>query len=401
MKPALHPQEEERLEKLYEYSILDCIREKDFDGLTALAAKLFNTPISFINLVDKHQQLTKSFVGCDLTTIPREIAFCSYTILQKDPVMVVEDATKDERFSSNPLVQGEPHIRFYAGAQLLTENNLPLGSFCVIGREPRGFSEDECNLLTDLSKQAMNLVRNRKVRYELELTNEDLERRNENLKNFASTAAHDVQAPLTTVLRLAQLLQRRNRDKLLGRDLEILNHIMIATKNLRKLVSGLLEYSTTNTLGDIRKEPIIIEDFFAEMRTLLTNAPPQMRIEVRTDLKMILQNVAIVKQILLNLIGNAINHRDKEELLVEIGIDENDTHHLFYVKDNGPGIPKDKQNDVFKIFAVLEKTYNEDGERHYGIGLATVKRLVSYADGSLSLDSEPGMGATFSFTLRK
>ena len=142
MPAPLTPDEEKRLSTLRLYQVLDTAGEKVFDDLTLLASQICQTPISLVSLVDEDRQWFKSRQGLDTTETPRAMAFCAHTI-QTEDLMVVEDAQKDERFADNPLVTGDPKIRFYAGAPLQVENGESLGSLCVIDRVPRTLDEQQ------------------------------------------------------------------------------------------------------------------------------------------------------------------------------------------------------------------------------------------------------------------
>ncbi len=116
-----------RLEALRACRVMDTPPEAAFDDLTRLAARICNTPIALVSLIDGHRQWFKSRIGLEATETPREVAFCTYTILGSD-AMVVPDAAQDERFATNPLVTGEPQIRFYAGYPLINADGHGLGA---------------------------------------------------------------------------------------------------------------------------------------------------------------------------------------------------------------------------------------------------------------------------------
>jgi len=134
--PAKTPDESRRLEVLRDYALLDTPPEQIFDDLTELAAHICEAPIALISLVDENRQWFKSRVGLTVEETARDISFCGHAILQP-ALFIVPDATKDERFADNPLVTGEPRIRFYAAAPLVTPAGYALGTLCVIDRIAR------------------------------------------------------------------------------------------------------------------------------------------------------------------------------------------------------------------------------------------------------------------------
>ncbi|MBB3642267.1 MULTISPECIES: sensor domain-containing diguanylate cyclase [Variovorax] len=147
--------EARRLEALESYQVLDTANEQAYDDLTSLAAAICRTPIALISLVDSGRQWFKSRVGLPVAETPRELAFCSHAILQPDHVLEVPDTLLDTRFSENALVTGDPHIRFYAGAPLVSLEGMPLGTICVIDREPRTLMDVERKALQSLARQVV------------------------------------------------------------------------------------------------------------------------------------------------------------------------------------------------------------------------------------------------------
>lgn len=144
------PDEAERLELLHALNLLDTPAEPVFDRITRLVAHILNVPIALVSLVDADRQWFKSRVGLEATETPREVAFCAHAITQTAP-MIVADATQDARFEDNPLVTGNPNIRFYAGVPLRSAGGLAIGTLCAIDSRPRQLSADETNILIDLA----------------------------------------------------------------------------------------------------------------------------------------------------------------------------------------------------------------------------------------------------------
>ncbi|NBB85524.1 MAG: PAS domain S-box protein [Bacteroidetes bacterium] len=161
------PDEAERLRALRAYDVLNTPPEASFDRLTRLAAAHFNVPIALITLLDENEQFFKSCVGLDTRRTSREVSFCTYTIVE-DEVMVVEDATTDPRFRDNPLVTGEPGIRFYAGAPLKTPGGHNPGSLCLIDTTPRTFAKAEAETLADMAAMVVDELELRRTAREME-----------------------------------------------------------------------------------------------------------------------------------------------------------------------------------------------------------------------------------------
>ena len=145
--------ERARLEALRSYRILDTDPEQAFDDIVLLASQICGTPISLITLVDENRQWFKARVGVSLTETSRSVSFCAHAIQGKD-IFVIPDALQDERFRENPLVLDDPHLRFYAGAPLVTRDGHALGTLCIVDRVPRTFTEEQAHALDALRRQA-------------------------------------------------------------------------------------------------------------------------------------------------------------------------------------------------------------------------------------------------------
>ena len=147
--PDTPPDERDRLAELEQLGILDTPAEERFDRYTRLVKRLFDVPIALVSLVDADRQWFKSKQGLDVEETSREVSFCGHAILQTKP-LVVEDASSDNRFVDNPLVRGDPNIRFYAGFPLRGPGGHAVGTLCVIDQRPRSFSEQDIETLSDI-----------------------------------------------------------------------------------------------------------------------------------------------------------------------------------------------------------------------------------------------------------
>src|SRR5512139_1989505 len=146
--------EQARLAALRRYRILDTEPEEAFDELTLLASHICGTPMALITLIDEDRQWFKSERGLGVRQTERSVAFCTHAITQPNQIMEVPDTREDERFRENPFVKGQPHIRFYAGAPLVTPDGYALGTLCVVDTEPRRLTPGQIRALSALRHQA-------------------------------------------------------------------------------------------------------------------------------------------------------------------------------------------------------------------------------------------------------
>jgi GAF domain-containing protein len=165
VKPPRPTNEQERLAALASYAILDTGAESEFDDLVAIASHVCDAPFATVTLIDEDRQWHKARIGVPVQETPRDVALCAHTILG-DETVVVRDLREDDRFCDNPFVMGEPGVRFYAGAPLLTRDGYVLGTLCVMDTSVRSDSPltpAQLSCFEALTRQAVRLIENRRT----------------------------------------------------------------------------------------------------------------------------------------------------------------------------------------------------------------------------------------------
>ena len=395
-KPQIPINESERLDALHAYKILDTLSESSFDSITSIAAFICNTPISLVSLIDKDRQWFKSKKGLAVSETPREHAFCAHAINNPAEIMLVEDSLKDERFSNNPLVVGFPHIRFYAGAPLVTNEGFALGTLCIIDNVPRQLNEFQLKALSDLASQVMVQFQLRKQLIEMEELKLRLEKQFYEAERFAHLVSHDIKAPLRGIAALADYTLQQAGSELSDEVSECLNQIQERTTKTVNLVDGILRHSLS-TNYEVNAEWINARLLLRDV-TELCAIPSDISFTTETKITELYSDRVILIQILINLVNNAVKYGASQNSTIQIRIKQTRSEWQIEVKDNGPGIATEYQERIFEMFQTLGKT-DRFGSKGTGIGLNTVKRLTELLNGSVNLKSNPGKGCTFTLLL--
>jgi len=391
--------EKKRLQAVEKYNLLDTMPEANYDSITDIIASICQTPISLITLVDKDRTFLKSRYGIDQSESPRDISFCAHAIASDDDITIIPDATKDVRFKGNPLLT-EARIAFYAGVPLMDKNGYKLGTLCVFDTKPRNLNDTQLCALKSMAQHVMLLFEERHRNKELLRVQKDLQDRNEELKNFAGIVSHDLKAPLSNIMMIADLIQKENKGKISDKSYKYLQYLRDAGASLSRYIDGMLTFYKSDELASEEFEEIsfmdLVEDIIAmvvtDEHTLVTYAPDM-------DATMYTSNAAL-HQILLNLVSNSIKYGDKDPTTIHVQLLEEPSFYQLSVQDNGRGIPSDQIDNVFKLFHTAAEE-DRNGNKGTGIGLATTKRLLDELQGTISTESEVGVGTTITMKFPK
>jgi hypothetical protein len=353
--------------------------------------------MSLISLIDNDRQWFKSTVGLEVAETAREVAFCAHAIHNPGITLVVPDARLDERFHDNPLVTGDPHLAFYAGVPLVNEDGLPLGTLCVLDSEPKSLTESQLSALNAVAGQVMALLELRRSKRALESMLSRLEEKNKELEQFAFIAAHDLKSPLNGISSLTDILLDSHQESLHQDGVRMLRAIKGSSHQLSSLIAGLLDYYRLDTTITNAKSPVDSDDVVAQIRNLFGG---ESDVELLFDIQPVRINTygPVLLQILLNLVSNAIKYSDKAKTVVTISIVEDAEVYRVSVADNGSGIERRFHDKLFELFETASAA-DRYGKRGNGIGLATVKKLLTRTGGDIRFDSEIAKGTTFEFTL--
>ncbi len=257
------------------------------------------------------------------------------------------------------------------------------------------------SLIYDKSKQAIaaqGIIRDiTETRRTSELIKEqkiELEKSNDELQEYAHIVSHDLKSPLRSINALVSWIKEDNSGKLDAASLQNFELIETTLEKMEQLISGILLYSSIGS-ESVKKEKTNLNMLLEDVKQILF-IPEHISIKILNELPVVYGDKVKLQQLFQNLISNAIKFNDKEKGLIEIDVQEEKSFYQFSIKDNGIGIDKKYHDKIFKIFHSLNKT-----KESTGIGLSIVKKIVDLFKGEIWIESEPNIGTTFYFTLKK
>ncbi len=396
--PKIPADEAARLEALYNTDLLDTDREPIFDNLTELVADVFNVPVVAISLVDKSRQWFKSIQGLDVCETSREVSFCGHVVHDQQSI-VVENARKDLRFFDNPLVEGGPHIVFYAGAPIHYQQDGErhiIGTLCIIDYQERPFNDKDLQRLKAFAYEVELLVAIR-MGAEKEAT------ANLAKSSFLANMTHELRTPMSGVIGILDILKHGSLTA------EQRHHVDLASKSAGQMLSVI------NDILDFSK----IEAGKVELQSSVFN-PKQLikdlvdTYDIRTgqskhfelfcdwsDTVYVEGDPMRLRQILFNLLNNADKFSKEGVISVAATLVEAEEGNLKLhcsVTDPGIGIEQQAISQLFTPFVQVDNTTHKK-YGGTGLGLAICRKLCALMGGDITVDSKPGVGSTFSFDI--
>jgi signal transduction histidine kinase/ActR/RegA family two-component response regulator len=399
----------DRLAALYRYEILDTPPERDFDDVCALAAQICGTPIALLSFLDRGRQWFKSEIGLGISETPLDNSICRYALLEKD-VLVVNDTLLDSRFRANPLCSGEPGLRFYAGAVIRTPDGFPIGSVCVLDREPREATPRQVEALQTLARQVMTMLELRRSNRELVQTQTELTSAltaatdaNAAKDEFLAKLSHELRTPLMpVVMSVGALLEMPDLAEEMREDLAmVLRNVKLETRliddllDVTRIAHGKLELTLQEC--DLHE---VARDAMRVCLPALEEKEIALAVEFEATQHTILGDPARLQQVFWNLLTNAAkftpeggtvgirSHNEESDGELECVVELSDT---------GRGIETELIEGLFDAF----EQGGRGVTRRYGglgLGLAICKGVIDLHGGRISARSD-GVGAGTTFTV--
>ncbi|MBP1155336.1 MULTISPECIES: GAF domain-containing hybrid sensor histidine kinase/response regulator [unclassified Paenibacillus] len=389
--------EQDRLQALQRYQILDTPSEGSFDRITSLASQLLNVPVAITTLVDTDRVWFKSRHGIDLEEVKREPGLCASAILHNKPY-ILNDASIDPRSLAHPLVAKENGFRFYAGVPLTTHDNHNLGTLCVMDYQPRSITNEELNILNVLAQIVMDEM-------ELRLASRNIDKLTRQKSALLAVLSHEIRTPLNGIIGMTSLLQSTEMTE---EQKEFLDTIDSCGETLLSLLDHILDFSKFEAgKMELNVEPFDIHSCLNQVLDLFSAQVLKKGIIIKSELASEISHKLVgdkhkIRQVLINLVGNAVKFTKQGEIQISVNLTSEDLEYQrlsFRVKDTGIGIPNDYIDQLFQPYTQVHTKIADEYFGGTGLGLSICKQLVKLMNGRIWLENSTNRGSTFAFEI--
>lgn len=385
--------EAERLRRLRRIEILDTPPDPRFDRIARLAAATLECPIALVSFVDHARQWFKACVGLDATETPREHAFCAHAIVGEG-LMIIPDAAADARFADNPLVTGEPGVRFYAGVPLRDADGLAVGTLCVLDRTPRSLGPAGRRALEDLARIAFDAIEHHERGRSLEDVRAELARAQEELDALSYAIGHDLRAPLRQLGALLELFETDHERSLSVAALREIDDIRRVRSRADEAIRGMSELVRLPRGGPLEREAVEVEPILGELERTMGALYPELTMRHETSGRTVFANEVLLRQLLVHLVDNGFKHGGRN---VRVELSNLPQFDCITVLDDGPGVPPEFVDTIFEPFRRLVPKSVAGS----GVGLTVVRKIVRLHGGRIWIDSDRIGGSAFVVELPK
>lgn len=388
------------------YGLLDGAPDADLQALSDLAARVFSTPHAAVNILTGSAQHQVAATGFEPSVCAREDSMCA-VVADVPEAVVVPDARVDDRFAHNAFVTGELGVRFYASAPLVTPDGVVLGRLCVFDDEPRATTPEQRDALTFLAARVTDVLELRLRGQQLEASllelrqaRDELARSNEALWHFASQVSHDLRNPLMAVRANAELLAA---EPAVAQDPElvcVVERITDAARGMGRMIAEVLAHAKEGG-GLPRRGWVDLEEVvdraLLDLSPLIRDTGAKIRVE---DLPTVPGDEELLYSVVLNILGNSLKFTAPGVVPeVHLSARRQDSCWRVAVADNGIGVPPGQEESVFLPYVRAHDGADGPRREGYGIGLATVHRVVTAHGGRVGMEPRPPGGSVVWFEL--
>lgn len=311
--------ENERVEALKRYNILDSLSEDEFEDVTRLVSYICQVPFAHVSFMDGNRLLFKSTIGFEAVEMPREDTFCQYTLMGPE-LMEIPNALENEMLKDDANVKGGFNVRFYAGHPLTTPDGYNIGTVCAFDTAPKQLNDDQKNALSLLAKHIIVQLELRKNNFLLDKQTSIARQAVEAKDNFLANMSHEIRTPLNAIIGFTDLLAQTSLN---SQQNDYVKSVQIAGENLLVIVNDILD------LSKIESGSLTIDSYPFSLKETLKQIYTLLKVKVKTGIEFnlyldadmpefVVGDRARLTQILVNLVGNAIKFTPQGDITLSV-----------------------------------------------------------------------------------